>query len=71
MRIIKGKVVYKNIGPGFWAIVDTRGGEWRPINLPEQLKQEGRKVTLMAKEVEEDFSVFMWGKAIRVLGFNT
>jgi hypothetical protein len=71
MKTIKGTVVYKNIGPGCWGIVDEKGGEWRPVDFPEQLKKEGRVVTVRIKEVNEAFSIFMWGKAVEVVGFYT
>ncbi len=68
---IKGKVVYQKLGTGFWGIVDQSGKEWRPINMPEQLKKEGKTVSVDAKEVEEDMSVFMWGTAVKITGFHT
>ncbi len=71
MKTIKGKVVYKNIGPGCWGIVDANGGEWRPIEMPQQLQKEGREAIVRARVVEEGFSIFMWGTAVEILGFNT
>ena len=71
MKSITGKVVYKNIGTGCWGIIDNNGKEWRPINLPEQLKKEGRKVQVIAEEEKENFSVFMWGTAIKIVSFHT
>jgi len=71
MKNIQGTVVYKNIGPGCWGIIDGKGGEWRPVNMPEQLKREGRKAIVTVREVEEGFSVFMWGTVVEVIGFNT
>ncbi len=71
MKIIQGKVVYQNIGPGFWGIIDQLGGEWRPVNLPEQLKKEGKSIRVTIQETGEEMSVFMWGKAVRIVGFHT
>ena len=68
---ITGKVVKVDLGTGFWGIVDSRGNEFRPVNMPEQLKQEGKKVTVTVKEAEEGFSIFMWGTAVEVVGFGT
>lgn len=68
---IKGKVVYQKLSGGFWGIVDDNGREWRPVNMPEQLKQEGKQVSLKVKEVEEDMSIFMWGIPVRILTFQT
>jgi hypothetical protein len=67
---ITGKVVYQNIGTGFWGIVDKQGNEWRPVNMPEQLKHEGHQVSVVAKEVDE-MSVFMWGTAVEIVSFQT
>jgi len=68
---IKGKVVFQKLEGGCWGIVDTQGREWRPVNMPEQLKYEGREVSLKAREVDEDMSIFMWGTPIRILSFQT
>ncbi len=67
---ITGKVVYQNIGAGFWGIIDNKGNEWRPVNMPEQLKHEGEQVTVEAKEVDE-MSVFMWGTPVKITSFTT
>lgn len=69
-RSITGKALYQQIGPGFWGIVDKKGGEWRPINMPEQLKYEGREVTVEVVEVD-DMSIFMWGKPVKIVSFST
>lgn len=68
---IKGKVVYQNLGTGFWGIIDHAGREWRPVNMPEQLKYEGRSVSVSAKEVEDEVSIFMWGTPIKIVSFQT
>lgn len=67
---ITGTVRYQNIGPGFYGIIDKKGNEWRPVNMPEQLKYEGREVTVEVKEVD-DMSIFMWGKPVKIISFST
>ncbi|MFT7452472.1 MAG: hypothetical protein ACI9VN_003206 [Patescibacteria group bacterium] len=71
MKTIKGTVVYKNIGPGCWGIIDGKGGEWHPVSMPIQLQKEGRVAIVRVKLVEEGFSLFMWGTPVEVIGFNT
>ena len=39
--------------------------------MPEQLKIDGKKVQVKAKNAEEEFSTFMWGKPIEVVSFST
>ena len=68
---IKGKVVFQQLGTGFWGIIDDKGNEWRPINMPDQLKYEGKKVEVLAKKEEESMSIFMWGTAIKIVSFET
>lgn len=68
---IDGKVVYQNLGTGFWGIEDNKGNQWRPVNMPEQIKYEGKQVKIVATEVDEDMSIFMWGTPVKVISFNT
>ncbi len=67
---ITGKIVFESIGPGLWGIVDAAGGQWRPVNMPEQLKHVGQQVSLVAKEVD-DTSLFMWGTPVKIISFHT
>lgn len=68
---IKGKVAFQQLGTGFWGIIDEKGNEWRPTEMPNQLKYEGKQVVITAEEAEEGMSIFMWGTAIDVVAFNT
>ncbi len=68
---IKGRVLFQNLGTGFWGIVDDEGKEWRPVNMPEQLKYEGKQVTVEAQVVDDDMSIFMWGTPVRITSFQT
>ena len=69
-KSVSGKVVYQEIGPGFWGIIDHQGNEWRPVNMPNQLKYPGKEVRVKISEVKEDMSVFMWGRAVKIVGFE-
>lgn len=67
---IKGKVVHKSLATGFWGIVGDDGTEWRPVDMPNDLQTEGIRVELQAEEVEEGFSIFMWGKPIKIKNYQ-
>jgi hypothetical protein len=67
---IKGTVKHIALGTGFWGIVDENGNEWRPVNMPEQLKKAGKSVHLSIKEVD-DMSIFMWGTPVKIVTFHT
>ena len=68
---ITGKVFKQNLGVGAWGIRDLSGNEYRPVNMPEQLKTEGARVAIRAVEADEGFSIHMWGTAIRIVSFRT
>ena len=68
---ITGKARYQNLGAGFWGIIGKDGQEWRPVNMPEQLKYEGKEVKIVAVEADEDISIFMWGTPVKVISFET
>ncbi len=70
MKKITGKVTHVSLATGFWGVVDQQGNEWRPVNMPEQLKKEGKQVTLTVQKVDE-MSIFMWGTPVRILSFHT
>ena len=65
-KTITGIVIYKNIGTGFWGIEGLNGEEWLPVNLPKDLEQEGKRVTLKIRKLAGD-SIFMWGKMVEIL----
>ncbi|HHM21355.1 MAG TPA: hypothetical protein ENJ20_04960 [Bacteroidetes bacterium] len=70
MKTITGTITHVPLATGTWGIIDTQGNQWLPVNMPEQLKTEGKKVTVTIKEVDE-MSVFMWGTPVRILSFQT
>ena len=64
-------MTYQPINGGFWGIIDDKGEYWRPVHCPDQLKIDGKKVTVKLREVEEGFSMFMWGTPVEVVSFST
>ncbi|MEL7124261.1 MAG: hypothetical protein AAFO07_32800 [Bacteroidota bacterium] len=68
---IEGTVKHMKLEGGFWGIVDSKGRQWRPVKMPEQIKYDGYKVQVTLKEVEEDMSIFMWGTPVKVISFST
>ncbi len=67
---IKGTVVYVDINGGFWGIETNSGDQFLPVNMPEQLKTEGAKVTLEVNEIDL-MNMYMWGRTVEVISFHT
>ena len=68
---ISGKIVYQDLGTGFWGIIADNGKEYRPVNMPEQLKRKGAQVSVLIKKTTNQVSMFMWGEAVEIVGFHT
>ena len=66
-----GNASFQNIEMGFWGIISKAGKKFRPINMPEQLKIDGAEVHCIAREVEYDMDIFMWGSAVEIISFET
>jgi len=64
---ISGKVIYQELGMGFWGIIGDDGKEWLPINLPKRYEVKDKRVRVKAKLVEDGVSIFMWGTMIEIL----
>jgi len=68
---IKGTVKYITLETGFWGIVGNQGQKYVPVNMPEQLKHEGREVEVTAELVSDIAGLQMWGQYIKVTSFET
>ena len=68
---ISGIVTFQNLGTGFWGIIGDDGQEWRPVNMPDQLKQDGKRVHISIKKIKDDVSIFMWGTPIQIISIHS
>lgn len=71
VKRINGTVSYQNFSGGFYGIVADNGTEYRPVNMPEQLKKNGARVSVVVAKSREEVSMFMWGEAVRIISFHT
>jgi len=64
---IVGKVTYKNIEGGFYAIDGDNGRKYDPINLPEPFRKDGLRVKVTARRKTDVMSFHMYGTIIEVV----
>lgn len=69
-KSIQGKVTFQNIETGFWGIIDEEGNKWMIINMPEQLKYDGKSVSVSIRTTES-MSLMMWGTPAEIVTFST
>lgn len=68
---IEGVVRHIKLGTGFWGISCASGDKYIPINMPEQLKNEGQTVVVEAEMVPNMGGMHMWGDYVRITSFDT
>ena len=68
---LTGKVVYNKLEGGFWGIIAPSGKKYRPVQMPDQLKHEGRQITVQIRRRPDLVDVFMWGETVEIVGFHT
>lgn len=71
MISIRGKAVYVALEMGFWGIQTPGGKKYLPINMPEQLKENGSDVACKAIVVDDIVSMQMWGTPVKIVSFET
>ncbi len=67
---ITGKVVLLPFEGGAYGIEDQNGKQYLPVNMPNQLKKEGAKVTCSIRPADVE-SMIMWGEPVFIYAFET
>lgn len=67
---INGTVVHLAFENGAYGIEDKDGNKYFPINMPNQLKQDGANVTICFRKADV-VSSMMWGQPIYIYSFET
>lgn len=68
---IKGTVKYLKLESGFWGIKSDDGDKYIPMNMPNQLKTEGRQVEVEVDLIENMSGMHMWGEYVKITSFET
>lgn len=67
---ITGKVVLLPFEGGAYGIEDQHGKKYLPINMPNQLKKDGARVTCSIQKADVE-SMIMWGEPVYITSFET
>ncbi len=67
---IVGKVTYKSMVGGFYAIEGDDGKKYDPVNLPEPFKKDGLKVDMTARLKKGAMGFHMYGAIIEIVNIT-
>lgn len=70
MQRISGTIKYIDLEDGFWGILSEEDN-FQPFNLPEQLKQNGVKISCTIKVMEDVMTMQNWGTPCMIISFST
>jgi hypothetical protein len=65
--VVEGTVRLSEVGPGCWFILATDGARYEPVNLAEDLKEEGLHVSLLVRPRDDMVSACMVGRIVEVV----
>jgi hypothetical protein len=67
---ITGNVVFLSFEGGAYGIIDQQGRKYLPVNMPNQLKQDGARVVCSIRPADVMTTV-MWGEPVYIYAFET
>ena len=70
MKKIIGNATYVDLEGGFWGIA-AKDGNYMPMNMPEQLKQNGQELMCYISIDEDVMTMQNWGTPCMILSFST
>ncbi|PWJ37985.1 hypothetical protein [Sediminitomix flava] len=68
MERLQGKICFRKISSGFWAL-DTGEEVLRIKDIPNELKKEGIEISADVEDVDE-MSIYMSGDAIQIIRYE-
>jgi hypothetical protein len=64
---IEGTVKFSAVELGCWFVLATDDTRYEPINLPEELKQDGLFVKLIVRPRDDAVSICMVGRLVEIV----
>lgn len=69
MKLI-GEAKYVEVEGGFYGIVADSGASFYAVNMPQQYKWDGAKVSCTVELIKDAATMAMWGVPVRILSFE-
>lgn len=69
-KILTGKIEYKDVGSGAWALIADNGETYELRNAPEHLRQNNQKVKVEGRIRNDVVSFAMIGTVLEVTSFE-
>ena len=71
IKLLVGNITYEDLESGFWALTDTKNKEkYLVLDIPGELQIEDLKIAAIVQEINNEMSIFMIGKAVKLLEYR-
>ncbi len=68
-KLIVGYIQFVDLETGFWEIIENED-KYRISNMPDALKHENLRIAAMVEIIENEMSIFMSGKSIKIIEYK-
>lgn len=65
-----GRIVYLDFEGGFFGIIAEDGSRYDPVNLPDEFKVDGLRVSFEAIKTRSQVGFHMWGTLIEIISIR-
>jgi len=69
IKLIVGYIQFIDLETGYWELVEE-DQKYRISNVPEALKHENLRIAAMVEVLENEMSIFMSGKSIKIIDYK-
>jgi hypothetical protein len=67
---VTGTVRHVDLEGGFYGIETDDGRKLDPVNLPEEIRQDGLRIEARVEVLRDRVSIRMWGTLVRIVEFK-
>ncbi|NJO88082.1 MAG: hypothetical protein HC831_03290 [Chloroflexia bacterium] len=71
IKLLVGTISFEDLEGGYWALTDTKNNEkYLMIDIPGELKAEDTKIAAIGQEFNNEMSIYMVGKAVKLIQYR-
>jgi len=68
-KLLVGHIQFVDIETGYWQLIENEE-KFRISNMPDTLKQDKLRIAAMVEIIENEMSIFMSGKSIKIIEYK-
>jgi hypothetical protein len=70
LQVVTGTIRFIDAEGGFYGIVTDDGKKLDPVNLPQEFRKDGLRISARVEPLQDRVSMRMWGTPVRIIEFK-